>query len=648
MKVICFDIETYPDFFSVAAKDIHSKEEYWFCKTGLNTIINENNTFDNFIESIIQKKNCFFIGYNSIKFDNPVISYAREENRTISEVSNFANICASKKRVKGSPEHNLFSKYTYKKTFGKFYRKIQSIDLILYFNTIDRVSLKKLGITLNLPYLIELPHKPGTHLLKLGKSKEDIEQDMKKYNFNDVIITEALYSKMYPEIKLRADVGAYYGIELSNTSRSVMGMKIFKKMYLDMYPEMTEYLNDSRTHYKSIDFADIVSSKVNFKTKKLQNFLQEVKSQKFTAVDEYLNCKKEVKFERIINIGNMAHTFKVGGIHSNNKPDWMQESFDYVMIDADVTSFYPTIMLQERAYPNHLGEGFLQLFEIMVNQRIVAKKTGNKIQAEALKIVINSIYGKMGSPKEFFYDPKSLYKVTINGQLYLLMLAERLDSAGIDVFYSNTDGLTSKVPKDKISEYYRICKEWESELKMELEYVKIKKFLIRDVNNYILEDEYGNFKEKGDFKQTISLGKQIDSPIVAKALKKYYFDGIPIASTIKSLQNISPLDYIISQKIGDTFTAELQSIRVIGEPINIQLLPNINRYYAAKGHKSGYLFKIAKIGESKGHLLKDSPVIICNNLSDFDIDTINFRYYEEKTKSIISLISKSVNQLKLF
>jgi DNA polymerase elongation subunit (family B) len=636
MNLICFDIETFPDFFSIAAKDINTGQKYWYCKTGSDTII------EGVTEFFKQFEPFFLIGYNSVGFDEPVLSFAVQ--KTVKEVCDFANICATKREKRSQIEHIKYINYAYKKKFISRFQNSQSIDLILHFNRIDRVSLKKLGITLNLPNLIELPYPPNTEVLN---KTENAEEEIKFYNFNDVEVTEAVYREMYEEVKLRYDVGNFYNMDLANTSRSVMGLKIFRKIYLDKYPEMKPYIDDGRTHYKEIFFSNIVSEKVRFESKELCEFLNEVKSQKFYAKNNtYLNCKTEVKFERVIRIGNMNHTFMVGGIHSNNTPAIFEADDNYDIVDADVTSFYPAIMLQEKAYPKHLGEGFLELFEIMVNQRIVAKKTGNKIQAEALKIVINSIYGKMGSPNELFYDPQSLYKVTINGQLYLLMLAERLNKVSIDVFYSNTDGITAKIHKSKLSEYHRICKEWETELGLSLEYVKIKKFMLRDVNNYAIMNTDGSLKFKGDFLQKPKLGKQLDALIVSKAVFEHIFNNKSFKEVIKNSKN--PLDFLMSQKIGDDFYAELQSLKKICDVIEVKRLPNINRYYASNSvSKSGYLFKIRKTTNQKEHVLKDSRVVICNDMSKFDFKDVNYNYYEDRVKSVLGLFSKQ-NQLNLF
>jgi hypothetical protein len=228
------------------------------------------------------------------------------------------------------------------------------------------------------------------------------------------------------------------------------------------------------------------------------------------------------------------------------------------------------------------------------------------------------------------------------------MLIERLTEVGIDVFYSNTDGITAMIKKSQVPEYYKICKDWEDELGLSLEFFKIKKMVIRDVNNYILETEpdgkgKSSIKSKGDFNFTYKLGKQLDSPIVAKMVFRYFFNNIPVSESVYSE---NPTDYFISQKIGDDFFGQLEMLRTLTEKVHTITLPNINRYYASNAKDdSGYLFKIrTNDHNNKEHVLKDSKVKICNDITLFNKDDVNYRYYINKAMKLISpFFNKQLN-----
>ena len=64
----------------------------------------------------------------------------------------------------------------------------------------------------------------------------------------------------------------------------------------------------------------------------------------------------------------------------------------------------------------------------------------------------------------------------------------------------NTDGITVRIPVSEKRHFYNLCKEWEKETALILEYVAYKKMIIRDVNNYMGLYMDGKVKYKGTFK----------------------------------------------------------------------------------------------------------------------------------------------------
>jgi DNA polymerase elongation subunit (family B) len=76
--------------------------------------------------------------------------------------------------------------------------------------------------------------------------------------------------------------------------------------------------------------------------------------------------------------------------------------------------------------------------------------------------------------------------ITINGQLTMCLLAEKLMTIeGLQIIQINTDGVTVRLPRSKREEYNRICKAWEQQVNLQLEFVNYSKMFIRDCNNYI-------------------------------------------------------------------------------------------------------------------------------------------------------------------
>src|SRR5690606_34636801 len=110
--------------------------------------------------------------------------------------------------------------------------------------------------------------------------------------------------------------------------------------------------------------------------------------------------------------------------------------------------------------PEHLDDTFLAVLRRVTEERLAAKKAGQSTKAEALKITINSIFGKLASDTMWLLDYKAFLSVTLNGQLYLLMLVEMLHKAGIHCISANTDGVVARVHERDNATYQAVCDEW--------------------------------------------------------------------------------------------------------------------------------------------------------------------------------------------
>ena len=106
---------------------------------------------------------------------------------------------------------------------------------------------------------------------------------------------------------------------------------------------------------------------------------------------------------------------------------------------------YPNIAISNRVYPEHLTEKFCDIYEDVYNQRkSFAKGTAENAM---LKLALNSVYGDSNNKYSVFYDPKYTMNITINGQLSLCLLAEKLLTIeGLKIIQVNTDGVTVVVP----------------------------------------------------------------------------------------------------------------------------------------------------------------------------------------------------------
>ena len=86
----------------------------------------------------------------------------------------------------------------------------------------------------------------------------------------------------------------------------------------------------------------------------------------------------------------------------------------------------------------------------MYQQRMEAKIEGDKQMVGAIKLALNgALFGKSNDVHSPMYDTKFMLDITINGQLLLCMLAERIADANIKIIQINTDGILVKVNKEE-------------------------------------------------------------------------------------------------------------------------------------------------------------------------------------------------------
>src|SRR3546814_20084786 len=99
---------------------------------------------------------------------------------------------------------------------------------------------------------------------------------------------------------------------------------------------------------------------------------------------------------------------------------------------------------------------FRQIYAGIVDQRLAAKKAGDKTASDGLKIVVNGSFGKTMDPYSCLYYPELGIQTTVTGQLSLLMAIEEFELKGIKVINANTDGIVVKCNRSRESEMVQI------------------------------------------------------------------------------------------------------------------------------------------------------------------------------------------------
>ena len=589
------------------------------------------------------------IGYNSYNYDSYITDFILANGRDFdySTGKNPNNIHITEALKQASDEIISVSKdklfgYKYSWLHPKYKRLYEDYDIqkILYLDK-SFVGLKSVAINLKWHRIQELPLPPDS-IIEYNQLF-----DVYDYNINDVLITYKLLWNQEEEVKLRQEISERYDINVLNESRSSIGKRLMSKYYEDVSGVPYAKFKDLRTHRGRMKMSSIISDKIKFETTQFKDFLNNILK---------LTVSPDDDFNRLIEFNGTFYTVAKGGLHSVDDSRLYDNNDGYIYKDADVTSYYPSIIEIFKIAPAHLNANiFLYLISYFKNDRVKAKHEGRKLEAEALKIVINRIYGALKDMMDYLFDPKATYQTTFNGQLSLLMLIEKLEvhsNGNIHCISANTDGIVCRFKPEYENLYSKLCKEWEVETGFELEYTDYEKYVRNNVNEYVaikkgfrdevnkllksknindnieselskLESKY--VKGKGDYISETPFNKGFVHPIVSIALRNYILYNKDYKDTIynhwkESRFNI--YDYCISQKVDKKFNVYFNTV-VDGKIKNIAL-QQYNRFYVCT--KNGG--SITKESDSSIHrLIAGKTLRIFNDYIHLDNYDIDYNYY---------------------
>jgi hypothetical protein len=588
-------------------------------------IFDDRNDIDLLYQFLKNSKGNWFVGYNSFEYDDQLLSYL---------YSIYDSVCFSTSNEITQLMFDKSMEIIEKKSTRFTNKPFRSIDLMKVGNIMHK-SLKLIAVNLNWGTIQDLPIDPEVPVRK------DQLETILKYNLNDVLITEELYQRLKPKISLRWEITDKYKINVISESDSGMANRLLEKMYCDKTGIKLNELKKIRTPREIVHFENVIFEDIKFESKELQEELNELYGIKW--------FKSQPFFKKKITFNGTSYTMGIGGLHSDDSPGKFEESNEIDIIDCDVSSMYPYIIVNHKMKPAHLTYDFLEIYKDLINRRIKAKKDGDVNEADTLKITVNSVFGKTLNENHWLYDPLVGLRTTVNGQLYMLMLIEKLSLFGFKVISANTDGIVTIVPKKDRALYNICCEEWCKITNFDLEFTEYKKYIRRDVNNYVTLKKDNKTKEKGIFsietdltKNYYALQQGVDKPIVSKALYNYFIYGKPVKDTIMESRDI--LDFCIAKKTDNKFVNEFHYVED-GEK-RIESLQKTLRFFMST--QGGFLYKKDEELNKLITYCVDSPITILNYYENKDVidKYINYKYYIKECNKIINLIE--TKQLTLF
>lgn len=378
----------------------------------------------------------------------------------------------------------------------KYEGAVNSIDLMRILPGF--MSLKKLGVCLGWKKLQELP------------VRFDVTPDAKQrevlsvYNINDLDITELLYNEIYDEIKLRQVMSEQYDVDIRSQGEATMAETILLHELKERGDTRTKKLLNSEATRIAYSTPVVVPppfwwGMVGDKLPIVSRAGDRIFSTEIpiTADGKLSNTI----FKNKLMIGDRFYQMGVGGLHSIDGPGAWIPTGDQRLLDIDVTSYYPTIILSNKLYPRVWGPIFLDIYKDIVDRRVAAKRAEDKVTADVLKIAANGTFGKTASVYSALFDPQMFGSITLYGQLSLLALIEIFSQqAGIYVCSANTDGITIMAENEECERVAReLTYEWERQTQFTMEWNKYLGLYQRDVSNYIAIKADGSLKAKGVF-----------------------------------------------------------------------------------------------------------------------------------------------------
>lgn len=532
-----YDLETFYDFFCAVFKPPKGDKKSY--------LIFEISNFQDDSKALYEflLTNPKLIAYNSLGFDSQVLEEFMncEGNMTGNELYEFAQRVITSER----PPYSAWK-----------LEHTTNLDLMKmwgYGRGPKATSVKWLEFTLRMKSLKDLP----VDFRKPVKSRSTGDAIV-KYCKHDVDALEEFYMVSEGLIKRRAAIGKVNGEEFYNTADQNIGEDLMLKAMAKRLGEKPWDLRKKRSTQSHIYMKDVILPYVKFKTPEFNKVLDFYTNLRLKSESDGTFVLKNV-ISTHTNFGGIDIHYGAGGIHAS-RVGVFRETDTMSIIDEDVASYYPNLAIANEFYPAHLGVKFCKEYQDKYIERKSYPKS-NPMNA-AIKLMLNSAFGKSKSIHSFLYDVKGMFlPITINGQLLLSMLAEKLVLNGAKLIQINTDGLSYSCTKGTEEKYNKICRQWEKLTKLELEQAKYSLMAIENVNNYLAIYKDGKVKRKGRFEiyQDI-IGsecyyKNTSAGVVAKAVNEYFVNQTPIEDTIENETDI--YEFLYGKKKTSAFIHEV-------------------------------------------------------------------------------------------
>lgn len=653
IPAIVYDCECLPNYFSLYAADLNSDAEYYF---EISQYRNDAHALYNWL-MWLARNDWFMIGFNSIGYDYNLIHAFMTEPVGFGP-ERFYQV--SQSIIKSTDRFGVTVRPT-----DRYIKQIDLYKIHHFDNQAKSTSLKALQVNMRSESVLEseIP-------FDLPISPEDVQRVMIPYNRHDVTETKKFAHISMPMIEFRLSMMDQLKGDVLNFNDTKIGKQLLEQRLEDVcYTYVGTRRERRQTPRQFIRLSECIFPYVRFYHPEFQRIHQWLAAQTITET--------KGAFDNLAaTLDDFTFHFGTGGIHGSLDRAKLVADDEWAILDDDVASLYPSIAIVNQLAPEHLGHRFVEEYAKLKDERF--KYAKGTAQNSALKLALNGTYGDSNSEYSVFYDPKFTMSITINGQLLLCMLAERLMSVPtLSLIQINTDGVTYRVHRSMIWMVELIRTEWQRLTALDLEQVEYKRMWIRDVNSYVAEDTKGKRKMKGaywtptkhpdDIQNASPTGwyKNFSADICAKAAVAYMTDGANIEAFIYAWTNA--FDFMLREKtkgghklyIGETPQQKVTRYFVAktGEPLT-KIMPSTHPhregwFKQARGvsdmtyvqwHKvNGNVWNPEVHTKNKSvyepsrvtHMMAGRLVQQCNHVQSFDFANLDYSWYVEEAKKLV-------------
>lgn len=358
MHTIFTDIEVFHDFFYIGFKRHHDGK-----RVGIE-FSRRNPRYDrDFVRRILLRNET--VGYNSLPFDLPLIWYSLDEAVTNEKLKR-----ASDGIIKGG-----LKPWEVEDFLGirlPWDVKKRHIDL-MEPQPNAFASLKILNGRQHGNRMQDLPYDPD-----IVPTDEQMDKIADYCLHSDLDATERTWLTLAEPLQLRRALGEKHDQYFMCKSDSQIGEAIVKKRV----EQITGRKIERPTVKPGTTFRYPIPAFMKFETPELQDILERLRTTDFMIKSDGKVDMPEWLGKAQVTIGSTTYQMGIGGLHSTEANRAVHSDNEFQLVDADVASQYPAIILLLGLYPQAMGEGFLDAYREIRVDRIAAKRRAKAIKDE--------------------------------------------------------------------------------------------------------------------------------------------------------------------------------------------------------------------------------------------------------------------------